>query len=254
MQFIYGSKIEKVKEWIKFGIEPNDKYWGKKLDMFADYYENHTTYAPLEKIDRIKKQFQVFFDKLPDFVVEDMMQNAIHKAKEHPTLDATEEIIRSVTIYVEELDLIQQLKTYNQQKFAFVLLVNSKYGYLKYRKQQWIDVNMKFYLEQAGISLGGGRQKELIRALKDNGFLIGGPYSSAKNKRMPKFKVKLAYQLDEGTEAFKVTDFDNMLLYYRRYIGDEKVGSCDRCGEPVVHNIRKKHYCNKCTLSHNTCD
>lgn len=254
MRYIYGNEEDKIKEWIKNGIEPNDNYWEKKLYLIIDHFINRTTYTPKYRIERVKEIFESYFSGLPVFVVEELISDAVHKAKNKPASQSkdTKADVKSVVIFVEELNAIRELKTYNQQKFAFVLLVNSKYCYQAYRQMRWIEINRKQFMEQAQISIGGDRQKEIIRTLKERELISGEMLPSSKNKKKVKFKIRLEYQLEEGTDAFQVTDFENMILYFRRYIGDEKVGSCQRCGEPVLHNIRKKRFCEKCTLSHNT--
>lgn len=96
---------------------------------------------------------------------------------------------------------------------------------------EYIEKQIKYYQEQQAL---------LQKSTEDE---------TTKFNKADEIKCKLdllAQQTDNDKVAFEITNFDNIILYYRRYKNDPNIINCSMCGCLIEKTNNRKKYCTDC--------
>ncbi len=162
------------------------------------------------------------------------MVNSIYRNKNYDLLQ-----INNINVSKKEVDTIQSIRDLNLEKLAFVLLVYAKLFNKIYGKERdWIKTNIKDILEDAAINANEVEGALMIKVLNDMGLV----YPS---KIVDSTDIKVLFTDSQGDVGIEVSDFENIVLYYLKYVGDE-IGDCVVCGKLIELASNSQKYCKEC--------
>lgn len=72
------------------------------------------------------------------------------------------------------------------------------------------------------------------------------PLKLKKLKEISQKLDQLAQRINSDKVAFKITSFDDIILYYRHYKNDPNIINCSLCSCPIEKTNNRKKYCNDC--------
>lgn len=140
----------------------------------------------------------------------------------------------SVSIYQEEINIIQQLPE-EAQDLAFEYLFLSK----------WSSDEKGFFLSQADAKKLLGKPSMRNSQLQSLNYILEKEkyikFVDTKTKEL----IKVLGKQDEGLEVIRIEDFNHPTLYYRRYLGD-RIINCEICNCLVKPRGNKQKYCKNC--------
>jgi hypothetical protein len=151
-----------------------------------------------------------------------------------------------IPITKAELEEIKKLDNYNLEKILFVLLVYAKI--LKYnntmvkpRKRArilgtfYVNETLSNIFEAARVESNKKERTEMIHSLYEAGYLDATRYGG--------FLLKYIYE--ESPTEFFVETYDDFVLYYQRYCG-EQIAGCYQCGRLFVKKESRNGLCRVC--------
>lgn len=160
--------------------------------------------------------------------------NSTYKKKSYDLLQ-----IDSVIVYKNELETIESIGDPKLEKLAFVLLVYAKLFNKIYGKERnWVNASIKEIAEDTAMKINEVECALLINML----YRIGLVYPS---KIVDSTDVKILFVDERGDAGIEIRDFDNIVLYYQKYVGD-KIGNCEVCGKLIELTAINKKYCKAC--------
>lgn|GEM_PF-6406318 len=270
---IIFDKEKYVKKIVKEHITPDAIGVRSTLRLISNYYLTNSKYKPYQIKDILKKVSKEYFRGMPDKVVNDEIEEVFTLAKK--SLDSNHENIKSittenefdndegaiksdktseddfssktVTIYKEELDCIMKLKNKNAENLAFIFLV--VYKFLGY---DWMYENNSDIYRLAELHASGNTKNELLYLLSKNKLIrynvfVNKDHKNNRQNRIAETKCKVLFCLDYSDDiAFSISDYDDLILYYRKYVGDANIIQCSECGRPIKQTGNSKKYCNNC--------
>lgn len=254
---IIFNKDRLAKEVVKNGICDGDFSAKYKMKLAATYLKCNTTYCRSVAISKLKKITVGYFYGMPDSYVDTIISDLYDKSK----ATCSEQISVVVTIYQSEMNKILKLEKLDLQKMAFVFLVYSKYrGFLQpiqYKHKKIEQANSDMF-RLAGIKASGTVKNNLLYNLTESGMV---EFESVRNKQYWHSKTgvnqKNVFSIPYQNEyllnpvdkpIIYIRDFDNMILYFKRFIGEDGVDSCNICGAPIIKSSNSKKFCDNCAI------
>ncbi|MEG1028014.1 MAG: hypothetical protein RSE07_04930 [Oscillospiraceae bacterium] len=261
-----------VKDIMKNGIKDSDsiaiaKY---KLKCVAYYLKNNTKYRPSVAKNKMKEISVGYFSGLPedyidaiitdiyDNIVTDNVNTDVLLDEDNNLIEADDGMSQNETvtaeIYKSEMDKILSLPKRDLQKLAFVFIV-----YSKYCGRHWIYESNADMYRIAEIKSSGRVRNKMIYELSHRNMIkfqtfINYGYKHKKVGNITNTVFTIPYQV-EHTEiksqddiVMEIKDFDNMLLYFKKYIGEEGICSCNKCGCPIIKTSNSKKFCDDCAV------
>jgi len=162
---------------------------------------------------------------------EDILIDTTEKAIRYPPLTG-----KIINITQSELDVIARLEDIEAQKVLFILLVINKF------KNYTIDVSRVELFKLAKVKANTKKQESILYLLNSNGFTE--IYNVTRNKKNKNYR-KVTFMDDVSDIVITINDFDNIILYYRKYIG-EVIIECGVCGVLVSPTNNRQKYCKIC--------
>ncbi len=273
---IIFDKEKYVKRIVKEGLETNTIGVRFKLSLVAKYYLLYSQYKPFQIKAILRNISMKYFMGLPEKIINDEIEDIFNSAKaianavetenteEEPDICEIDDEVnncnvmnldtdfekKKVVIYNEELERIKALNNKNAENLAFAMLV-----IYKYFNQEWVyECNSDIY-KHAEINASGKTKNELLYFLAQNKMIrfnsfINRGYKYDKQKKIAETKFKVLFCLDASynikTEAFPISDFNDLILYYRYYAGDSDITECVGCHRPIRITGNAKKYCYEC--------
>lgn len=270
---IIFDKEKYVKKIVKEHITPNAIGVRFTLRLISKYYLTYSKYKPYQIKNILKKVSKDYFRGMPDKVINDEIEDIFASAKKsfNPNNESIESAINEsdcendeevieleerteddftpkiVTIYKEELDRIIKLNNKNAENLAFIFLVVYKFfGY------DWMYENNSDIYRLAELNASGNTKNELLYLLSKNKMIrfntfVNKDYKNSKQNKIAETKCKVLFCTDDTNNvAFTISDYDDLILYYRDYVGDENIVRCVECGRPIRVTGNSKKYCNDC--------
>lgn len=275
---IIFDKEKYVKRIVKEGLQANTTKMRFKLSLVAIYYLQNTQYKPFQIKTILRNISMRYFMGLPEKIISDEIEDIFNfakvKANKVESADTEEEtdicenddeasdcnIMNSdlvferkkVIIYNEELERIKTLNNNNAENLSFIMLV-----IYKFFDYEWVyECNSDLY-KLAELKVSGKSRNELLYLLSQNKMIrfnafVNKDYKHNRHKKIAETKFKVLFCLDEScnikTVAFTISDFDDLLLYYRYYIGDTDIIKCAGCDRPIRITGNAKKYCYECAI------
>jgi hypothetical protein len=148
---------------------------------------------------------------------------------------------KEISIYKEEIELIENIGDFKYQKIAFIMLFLSKLNH---------NDNSEYYnlsrdkdaqvIKLSRTNISKKEYKFLLQVLEERRFIFA--IKPGKNERNYE---QILYGRKEGEVVFTVSD-NNAIQEYVDYYGGEFY-YCSNCGKKVIKKYRQKHtLCNDC--------
>jgi hypothetical protein len=151
-----------------------------------------------------------------------------------------------VPISKAELAKIKEVGNYELEKILFTFLVYSKvlkYNNTLIKPRKKARLVGMFYVNEtlgdifsvARVEANKKERTEFIHTLYSKGYLDATRYGG----------FLLKYVSEESPTEFLVETYDNLILYYQRYCG-EQVAACANCGKLFTKKSKNEQFCHTC--------
>lgn len=255
---------EKYIEDVKLnGIGATDPYASEKLKVIMRYYILNSKYKKGKIIEKVLEIARDYFKGLPDNIAQSELEELYHEIKKQ-TKETTEDEKKEIILYKSEMEIIRNLKENNLMKLAFAALILHKFEgqYTDGEKIQYYNFikcnDSDIYRIAELNNVSGTTKNKLWRKLIELGLVeikvktnpayrfnsswIAFPvFSVVFNENLSKNKT----ELEQDVYAV-ISDYSDLMLYMRYYIGDDDLTLCENCRRPIKRNNGKK-YCEKCS-------
>lgn len=264
---IIFEKEKFLNEIKEHGVSATDPMAKQKIQFLIEDYLLNTSYRKGAVIDKIKECAADYFAGLPDAIISKELANIYDFAKSQIKLNKTKDNHENkvITLYKSEMEILKQLDNDRLQRLAFASLILHKYC-----GQFFVGGSERYYptvkscdadiYRLAGLDKLSGKQKnELWQQLselglvkhfiKTNNAFKFNPKWNAFNTFMVCFNADLKDDKDNEEVYARVTNYDDVMLFLRYYIGDSQLMLCDDCGCPIVRTSNAKCLCSNCASS-----
>jgi len=137
------------------------------------------------------------------------------------------------------------------QKYLFVWLVWQKAYNNRY------DVNLEWAMDKEGdlreyaekVADSGQRCNRFKKLINDRFISYNLKPALNLHNDFPRLFYKINFLVNEGEEAFRITDFQYIWEHYIVHNESEKYGFCSNCGEFIQKKHKDKRLCQKCQKS-----
>lgn len=243
----------------KNGISANDKTSNYKLKMIMQYFLSETTYSDKSIIAKIKKIASDYYRGLGDSFCESDLARVMEMVRQKAIPINTK---KTITLYESEMKAIAGIEDANMQRIAFSALVC-----FKYQSQHEEDNETKYFfsvqdckadiLRYADIpNVSGTNRNVMIKKLSDMGLIKFFVLPNKDHKwnqtswlAMTRFTVPFCVDImpDKSKEKkwMDVTNYEDIMMYWRLYNKDPNVTVCQNCGCPILRE-KAKRYCSDC--------
>lgn len=261
------------------GLKENESNANKKLFLVARYLIENTTYKPSVIKKNLKKYAAKYFEGLSDDIINNEIEwifnganNVKNLVKESGGTDDPENIseeleidnieargyfdLKELTLYKSEMKRISELDE-ELQELAFAFLVLNKYQGYKWIYECNADAYEICHWNEKGNGKSQTTKNRLIHRLVEE-KIISFYCSTNKAYSYNKSWIAKTYftvLINEDNLESKhspvwktVTNYDDVMLYWRLYKGDPKVKLCEKCNAPIEDTGNSKKFCSDCGL------
>lgn len=243
------------------GIGATDPYAKQKIQAVIQDFIANTTYKRNVILKKVKSIAKDYFNGLPDSIVAEELKEIFDTTKEKISDGIYENEKKIVTLYESEMRIIKDIQDDKLQRLAFSALVLHKYtgqymedGEIRYHGAVKVCDSDIFRIAHLD-NVSGTTRNKLWMQLADKGlakyyvktnsaFRFNPSWIAIPLYTMP-FNVDIARDEVDRTEFMKITNYDDIILYLRYYLGDSDVVLCSDCGCPVERE-RGKRFCGDC--------
>lgn len=258
------------------GLKDNESNANKKLFLVARYLIENTTYKPSVIKKNLKRYAVKYFDGLSDDIIDneiewiyDNAKNLIEESEgtDDPENEADESEIdykeargyfdfKELTLYESEMKRINELDE-ELQELAFAFLVLNKYQGYKWVYECNADAYEICHWNEKGKGKNQTTKNRLIHRLVEEKIIsfycsTNKAYSYNKSWIAKTYFTVLINEDNlegEHSPVWKtVTNYDDVMLYWRLYKDDPKVKLCEKCSAPIEDSGNSKKFCSDCGL------
>lgn len=253
--------LENIK---KEGIGATDIYARKKMQLVMSDLVQNSTYKRNKILEKVKTVATEYFHGLPDDLVNaelaDMYERIREKVLSNYKVFPEKKII---TLYEKEMEMIAELKDEKLMSLAFGALVLHKFcgqyiddtGIVRNGKAVY-ECNADIFRVAHLNGVSGTNRNKMLKELSDRGYIRYFVETNSAYRFTPdwiantKFTVPFNVDIAENNENEKVfmqvTNYDDVFLYWRYFMNDEKVILCEDCGCPIEKTAGAKALCSEC--------
>ena len=190
--------------------------------------------------------------KLDDFLVahmfgynrvldENFIVQAIASAKGKQLVE-----LDGVSVTKSETQKILALDGKPMQRLMFTMLCLAKFHMAVNNKcNYWITEDTRDIFRMAGVSVNVDKQNEMIRELRNLGFI-----GFASLKKIDNLNIHVLIADEEPPIAVTVSNFETAGIQWNQFCGKLYI-RCECCGRIVARTGRRQKYCRKCAKSIN---
>lgn len=261
------------------GLKENESNANKKLFLVARYLIENTTYKPSVIKKNLKKYAAKYFEGLSDDIINNEIEWIFNGANNMKNLieepggtDDPENVLeeteidyveardyfnlKELTLYKSEMKRISELDE-DLQELAFAFLIVNKYQGYKWIYECNSDVYDICHWNEKGKGKSQTTKNRLIHRLVEEkiiSFYCSTNKAYSYNKSWiakTYFTVLINEDNLEGKHSSvwkTVTNYDDVMLYWRLYKGDPKVKLCEKCNAPIEDTGNSKKFCSDCGL------
>lgn len=277
---IIFDKCKYVTDIMRYGIGQNDSNANGKLFLVAKYLIEKTTYKPSVIKRNLKKYSSQYFRGLSDDIVNREIEIIFNRAStskvivkekqgtntpddevEEKEIDFVEAVDyfkpKEVILYENEMKRISELDK-NIQELAFAFLVVNKFLGYEWTYECNSDIYRICHWDEKGRGKNQNTKDSLIHKLVENDIIL---FCCSTNKRynydkswIAKTSFTVLINEDNVEEEKrspvwnKITNYDDVLLYWKLYQNAEGVKLCEKCCAPIADTGNSKKYCSNCAL------
>lgn len=264
---------------MKNGLKENERNANRKLFLVARYLIENTKYKPSVIKRNLKKYAEKYFDGLSNDIIDNEIEwifNGASSAKnlieetggtDDPENEADESEIdykeargyfdlKELTLYESEMNRINELDK-ELQELAFAFLVLNKYQGYKWVYECNADAYKICHWNEKGNGKSQTTKNRLIHRLVEE-KIISFYCSTNKAYSYNKSWIAKTYftvlinednlEVEHSSVWKTVTNYDDVMLYWRLYKGDPKVKLCEKCNAPIEDTGNSKRFCSDCAL------
>lgn len=221
-----------------------------EIELIYNYAKNE-----LEKKNKSKKKVDV--KKISDNTKKDIDDLKKSKQEDDDTGERKDFEFKELTLYNSEMERISELDE-ELQELAFAFLIVNKY-----QSYIWIDeCNADIYKICHWDEKGNGKSQttkdKLIHRLVEEKIIS---FYCKTNKAYCYNKSWIAKTIftvlinednhkDKNHSMVwkKITNYDDVMLYWRLYKGDLAIKLCEKCNAPIIDTGNSKKFCSDCAL------
>ena len=260
------------------GLKENESRANYKLFLVARYLIENTTYKPSVIKKNLRQYAEKYFEGLSDDIIDSEIEWIYNDAKNVKKMDEeidgtddpendTGEIdaiearqyfdLKELNLYQSEMEKISELDE-ELQELAFAYLVVNKYQGHKWIYECNADIYKICHWDEKGNGKNQTTKNRLIHSLVENkiiSFYCKTNKAYVYNKAWiakTYFTVLINEDNDSDKEHSpvwrKITNYDDIMLYWRLYKGDPKVKLCEKCNAPIEDTGNSKKFCSECAL------
>lgn len=273
---IIFNRYRYVTDVMKNGLKENERNANRKLILVAKYLIENTKYKPSVIKKNLKRYAKKYFEGLSDDIIDSEIEwifnganngkNLIEESggtddpENEPKIDYTEARgyfdLKELTLYKSEMERINKLDE-ELQELAFAFLVLNKYQGYKWIYECNADAYKICHWDKKGNGKSQTTKNRLIHRLVEEkiiSFYCSTNKAYSYNKSWiakTYFTVLINEDNLEGEHSSiwkKVTNYDDIMLYWRLYKGDPKVKLCEKCHAPIEDTGNSKRFCIDCAL------
>lgn len=276
---IIFNRYRYVTDVMKNCLKENEKNANRKLFLVARYLIENTTYKPSVIKKNLKRYAEKYFEGLSDDIINKEIEwifsgandtkNLIEESggtdnpenePEETKIDHTEARnyfdLKELTLYESEMKRISKLDE-ELQELAFAFLVVNKYQGYKWIYECNADIYKICHWDKKGNGKNQTTKNRLIHSLVEEKIIsfycsTNKAYSYNKSWIAKTYFTVLInednFEAEHSPVWKKVTNYDDVMLYWRLYKGDPKVKLCEKCNAPIEDTGNSKKFCSDCAL------
>lgn len=260
------------------GLKENESRANYKLFLITRYLIENTTYKPSVIKRNLKKYAEKYFEGLSDDIINNEIKRIYDDANNIKNMDEetngtddpendTQEIdtvevrryfdLKELTLYESEMEKILELDE-ELQELAFAFLVVNKYQGYKWIYECNADIYKICHWNEKGNGKNQTTKNRLIHSLVENKIIsfyckINKAYTYNKAWIAKTYFTVLINEDNDSDKEHspvwkKITNYDDVMLYWRLYKGDPKVKLCEKCNAPIEDTGNSKRFCSECAL------
>lgn len=258
------------------GLKENESRANYKLFLIARYLIENTTYKPSVIKKNLRKYAEKYFEGLSDDIIDSEIEWIYNDAKnakntdeeidgtDDPENDAQEidstEVrqyfdLKELTLYESEMKKISELDE-ELQELAFAFLIVNKYQGYKWIYECNADIYKICHWDRKGKGKNQTTKNRLIHRLVEEKIVsfyckTNKAYTYNKAWIAKTYFTVLINEDDNVSHSpvwRKITNYDDVMLYWRLYKGDPNVKLCEKCNAPIEDTGNSKRFCSDCAL------
>lgn len=278
------DKRKYVIEIMNNGIKENDSRANTKLFLVAKYLNEKTTYKPGVIKKRLKKYSEEYFRGMPVEMIDKEIDSLYNRAKTSTVVDGKRQQSidgvkdggeyqdnrnagldsiecfkpKKIHLYANELKKISELDE-KLQELAFAFLVVNKFLGYKWTPECNSDIYKICHWDKAGNGKSQTVKNDMIHSLVNHGIIRFYCDTNSGYKYNKKWIAKTFFTVLINEDNFSedetkspvwrtVTNYDDVMLYWRLYKGDLSVKLCKECNAPIEDTGNSKRYCSDCAM------
>lgn len=247
----------------KNGIRANDQNAKFKINYLISDLVLNSSYRKNKIISIVKSLASDYFQNLPDRLVDKELEEFYENARERILEQDFAENHKNkiITLYESEMETIAGLKDDKLMRLAFAALILHKFtGQFIIKGNEKYCTSVKAceadIYRIAQLNVSGTTKKKLWKRLSDLGLVRYYVKTNSAWRFQPNwmamtlfvvpFNVDLREDKTNENVYKKITNYDDVLLYLRYWLGDENIIECADCGCPIVRNANAKRLCSNC--------
>lgn len=277
------DKRKYVTEIMRNGIKENDSRANAKLFLVTKYLIQETKYKPCVIKKNLRKYSKEYFKGLSEDMINREIESLYDRAKKSSFIEVDKQGTDNVEINridenvgIDIVDAIEyfQLKHINLyedemknifgldrrlQDLAFAFLVANKFQGYKWTYECNADIYKMCHWDKKGNGKSQTTKNEMIHSLVKNEIIrffcnTNSAYKYDKKWIAKTFFTVLINEDNLSEDKLKsplwktITNYDDVLLYWRLYKGDPVVKLCE-CGAPIEVIGNSKKFCSNCALN-----
>lgn len=266
------------------GLKENESSANQKLKLVARYLIENTTYKPSVIKKNLRKYAEKYFNGLSEDIINSEIEWIYNDAKnakksdeetsgtnnlENETDDFKIDLreidraeirrnfdLKELVLYQSEMEKISELDE-ELQELAFAFLVVNKYQGYKWIYECNADIYKICHWDEKGKGKNQTTKNRLIHRLVENKIIsfyckINEAYAYNKAWIAKTYFTVLINEDNLENEHSPIwdtiTNYDDVMLYWRLYKGDPNVKLCEKCSAPIEDTGNSKRFCSDCAL------
>lgn len=283
---IIFDKCKYVTEIMRNGLIENESRADAKIFLVAKYLIQETKYKPSVIKKNLKKYSQKYFHGLSEDIIDKEIEKLYNRASKSSVVEVERQGVDNVesneSIQDTEIDFVDAVKYFTPkyinlyenelqkiselderlQDLAFAFLVVNKFQGYKWTYECNADIYKICHWDIKGNGKSQTTKNEMIHRLVKDGiirfFCATNPAYKYNKKWIAKTSFTVLINEDNFSEDDKyekspvwktITNYDDVLLYWRLYKGDTSIKLCEECGTPIEITGNSKRFCSNCALN-----
>ncbi len=234
------NELKMVEAWLETGVYHNRVT--TTIDVLAKYCRDELKLNQSEACEYIHKHLAIGYSGYKADDWSEKVGKSVGKIyKQHLPISN----VCFVEITEGEMQRVRDLKNEKLERIAFTMLVllKIKHKVKNNSDSNWIEDGNSVIFKLANVKRVSEKNKCLLmHELVTLGYMRQSIKPSSKNSALNR---ELFYVDYESPVLITITDLDNFILDYDKYVGS-KVIECGHCGKRLIATNNRAKYCKEC--------